>query len=168
MTGPNTLPLLAHEVGETVRCSAVASRVGNRVMLALPFRAGFGPSRGRRYGITVNGVRAGSQLVMVVDEQAMVPVPAGSWAEGDVVEVTLRVLAQRPTVRVPPDFEAALAAEGLTIDVIADHELNQLVTMIREADAPDVRRGRIENAVAAVAELTAVRTPPGTPDGDDR
>ena len=44
------------------------------------------------------------------------------------------------------------------IDVIADHELNQLVTMITEAGDPRVRSDRIENAVAAVAELTAART----------
>jgi hypothetical protein len=156
-----SLPVLPHEVGETVDCSAVARRVGRRMMLALPFRAGFGPSRGRRYRVAVNGVRTGSHLVMVVDGQAMVPVPAGSLTEGDVVEVTLRVLAQRPTPRVPADFASALTAAGLGVDlgvdVIADHELNQLVTMVREADDPAVRRGRIENAVAAVAELIAVR-----------
>lgn len=158
MTDGDALPLLPHEVGATARCSAVATRVGDRMMLALPFRAGFGPSRGRRYRITVDGVRTGSQLVMVVGGRATVPVPAGSSAEGDVVEVTLRVLAQRPTLRVPPDFASALAAQGLGLDIIADHELNQLVTMIREADDPEVRRGRIDNAVAAVADLTAVRT----------
>lgn len=157
MTDADALPVLAHEVGETVHCQAEVRRVGDRMMLALPFRAGFGRSRGRRYRITVDGVRGGSQLVMVVGGQAMVPAAGGSWAEGDVVEVTLGVLAQRPTARVPADFADALAAAGLTLDAVADHELHQLITMIREADDPDVRRGRIENAVAAVADLAAVR-----------
>lgn len=156
MIDGTALPLLPHNVGETINCSAVARRVGSRTMLALPFRAGFGPSRGRRYRISVNGARTGSQLVMVVGGRAMVP--AESVAEGDVVEVTLRVLAQRPTQRVPSDFASALAAVGLSTELIAEHELNQLITMIREADDPAVRRGRIENAVVAVAELVALRT----------
>lgn len=151
--------MLPQDVGETVRCSAVACRVGDRMMLALPFRAGFGPSRGRRYRITVDGVRTGSQVIMVVGGRAMVPVRLDSSAEGDVVDVTLRVLAQRPTLRVPPDFANALAREGLSLGVVADHELAQLITMVREADDPDVRRGRIENAVAAVADLTEARSP---------
>ena len=158
MSDVTALPVLSHEVGETVRCSAVASRVGDRMMLALPYRAGFGPSRGRRYRITVSGVRTSSQLVIVVGEQAMIPFADDSVVEGDVVDVTLRVLAQRPTLRVPKDFMTALAAVGLGIDVIADHELNQLITMITEAGDPRVRSDRIENAVAAVAELTAART----------
>jgi hypothetical protein len=158
MSDVTALPVLAQEVGETVTCPAVACQVGDRMMLALPYRAGFGPSRGRRYRITIGGVRASSQLVMVVGGQAMIPFPDDSIAEGDVVDVTLQVLAQRPTLRVPQDFMTALTAAGLSVDVIAAHELNQLVTMIKEADDPGVRSDRIENAVAAVAELTAART----------
>jgi len=157
MSDVAALPVLAHEVGEIIECRAVACRVGDRMMLALPFQAGFGPSRGRHYRITVNGVRTGSQLVMVVAEQAMIPFPDHSVLEGDIVDVTLRVLAQRPKLRVPPDFLAALAEEGLTVEAVAAHELNQLATMIKEADDPQVRSDRIDNAVAAVAELTAAR-----------
>lgn len=158
MPDVTALPVLPDEVGETVECEAVARRIGHRMMLALPYQAGFGPSRGRRYRITVNGVRTGSQLVMVVGDRAMVPLPDGGVAEGDVVDVGLRVLAQRPTLRVPRDFTTALEAEGLGVDLVEPHELNQLVTMIKEADDPDVRRHRVENAVAAVAELTVART----------
>jgi hypothetical protein len=152
------LPVLPHVVGETVSCSAVVCRVGGRMMLALPYQAGFGPSRGRRYRITIGGRRTSSQLVMVVGGQAMIPFTSDRPAEGDVVGVTLRVLAQRPSLGVPEDFVAALAAQGLGLDAIASHELNQLVTMIKEADDPGIRGARIENAVAAVAELTATRT----------
>ena len=157
MTDVTALPVLPHEVGETVRCPAVGCRVGDRMMLALPYQAGFGPSRGRRYRITVGGARTSSQLVMVVGGQAMIPFTGESVGEGDVIDVTLRVLAQRPPLRLPRDLMTALAAEGLGVEVVAAHELNQLVTMIKEAADPGVRSARIENAVAAVAKLSAVR-----------
>lgn len=151
------LPVLPDEVGETIECEAVAFRIGHRIMLALPYRAGFGPSRGRRYRVVVNGIRTGSQLIMAVGHRAMIPVPGDDITEGNVVQVRLRVLAQRPTLRLPGDFTAALAAEGLSADLMESHELNQLVTMIKEADDPDVRCHRIATAVAAVADLTAAR-----------
>ena len=157
MSDVTELPILPHAVGETFSCSTVACKIGDRLMLALPYRAGFGPSRGRRYRIAVRGLATGSTLVIVVGEQAMIPCPDASITEGDTVEVTLRVLAQRPTLRVPQDFIAALTAQGLTVDIVADHELNQLVTMIKEATDPAVRSDRIENAVAAVAAMTAAR-----------
>jgi hypothetical protein len=153
----SSLPVLVHEVGQTVTCTAVARRVGDRMMLALPFQAGFGPSRGRRYRITIDGRRSGSQLVMVVNEQAMVPLPAGLCTDGDQAQVTLRVLSQRPALRVPADLAAALEQAGVALDLVEEHELNQLVTMIREADDPTVRSGRVQNAVAAIAEMTAAR-----------
>lgn len=153
--------MLVHGVGQSVTCTAVARRVGDRAMLALPFQAGFGPSRGRRYRITIDGQRSGSQLVMVVNEQAMIPAPAAAWADGAEVQVTLRVVSQRPTLRMPSDLATALEQAGLALDLVADHELNQLVTMIKEADDPAVRSGRVQNAVAAIAEMTAARTSHG-------
>jgi hypothetical protein len=157
MSDVTALPILPDEVGDIVKCKASACRVGDRTMLALPYRAGFGRSRGRRYRITIAGLQSPSQLLMVVGERAMIPLADDSDINGITYDVTIRVLAQRPALRVPADFSAALEAKGLRIEIIAAHELNQLITMIRESASSAIRRDRILNAVAAVAEMTAER-----------
>lgn len=151
MSEVDSLPAIPTVPGEEVTGDAVVVLVGERRLLALPFRAGFGRSRGRRYRITgSDGRRTASQVVLVIGGRAMLPF-AGDGEVGDAVRLTVRCMSQRPHLRVPRDLRAALDEAGLDVGVMPEQEATQFITMVQEADDPSVRAHRIQ------ATLTAVR-----------
>ncbi|MBT8162996.1 MULTISPECIES: YdeI/OmpD-associated family protein [Arthrobacter] len=154
MSDVSQLPELPSTPGSQVDCEATVVEVDGRRMLALPYRAGFGRSRGRKFRITGSeGSRLPSQVVMVVRDQAMVPFP-GSAGLGDTVCVRLRCLRQRPRISVPADLATELEAARLSVDVMSAPEAAQFLTMIHEAKDPEIRSQRIDTTIAAIRQRT--------------
>lgn len=156
MSDVGALPAIPTVPGEEATADAVVVLVGERRLLALPFQAGFGRSRGRRYRITgSDGRRTTSQVVLVIGGRAMVPF-TGEGAVGDTVRLTVRCLSQRPRMLVPRDLRAALDDAGLDVGVMAEHEAAQFITMVQEADDPEIRSHRIRATLSSVRERTRV------------
>ena len=54
---------------------------------------------------------------------------------------------RRASSRVPSDLRAAMTAEGLTLEGMGEREVRHLVSMVREARDPAVRRARITDVI---------------------
>jgi hypothetical protein len=54
---------------------------------------------------------------------------------------------RRASSRVPTDLRAAMAAEGLTLEGMGERDVRHLVSMVREARDPTVRRARIADVI---------------------
>ena len=54
---------------------------------------------------------------------------------------------RRASSRVPTDLRGAMTAEGLTLEGLSEREVRHLVSMVREARDPTVRRARIADVI---------------------
>jgi GGDEF domain-containing protein len=110
--------------------------------------------RGRRYRVTVGdhafvavAHETNGRQVLRLDDGAGAGLPTGAT-----VAVHLDLLADRGPLHVPKELESALAAAGVTMDVLSEGERRQFVMFVREGRAPEVRRQRVADVVRAVKE----------------
>lgn len=145
------LPPLTEDPEEASCGHARVRRPGERwLLLLLPFAAPTGRSRGCRYRVAVGCAPPRARVVLSVAGQAAVR--AEPAEVGGCNSVPVRVQALRPwrARRLPADLATALAREHLSLSVLPDQEVHQLLLMIGESADTRVRAARIRAAVAAI------------------
>lgn len=146
-----TLPLLDPPAGEWWDVDAEVRSIASETFLVLPYHAPVGASRGRKFRIALDGGRPRRVVVFSVRGRAAVRAPQGhGLKQGE--HVRLRVGGTERSRRndLPPDLAAAMEEAGASATGFPANELTQLLLMINESSAPEVRSARVAAAVSAI------------------
>jgi hypothetical protein len=119
-------------------------------LLVLPIRPPLGRSRGHRIEVGIRDDSPAVRVALVFDGRLAVRLDGDGWIDDEDVPARVRAVRSRRRRTVPADLEAALRADGLDIAVLPSHELDQLLLLVTESAAPDIREARVLAAVAAV------------------
>ncbi|MFK0179624.1 hypothetical protein ACIQVR_27060 [Streptomyces xanthochromogenes] len=124
-------------------------RVGGRGFLLLPCHGPVG-QRGARLRVTFPDDASKTVVAYALRGQAAVPyVTVSDEVTG--IAVSIQGVRDRAPRSLPQDLADALERAGLDWAAVPGHEQAQILHLVTEAHAPEVRAGRITAAVDAVA-----------------
>lgn len=136
--------------GEWLHVTARCVKRGGRSLLVLPVAAPIGRSRGQLYRISIGGSLPRPRVLFSLGGRAALALPEELGFLADEIDVRLQPVSHSHPEQLPAELGERLRDLGLDAAALPEHELHQLVLMIRESSSKEVRDARIAAAVAAI------------------